>query len=91
LITDLIFGVLCKVAGWVLSILPTWTIPSWVGSATSTISGWMSNVGAVGYFIPLGVITTCFALVLAAGAAALTIRFIRIGASFMTGGGGGAA
>lgn len=91
MIADLFLSVLSHIGSWFIGLMPTWSEPSWVQSTADTITGWLSNVGSLGYFVPLGPLVAVFTLVLAAYGIGFAVRVVRIGASFITGGGGGAA
>lgn len=90
MITHLFLSAISGLATWVIGLMPTWSLPSWVSSTASTITGWLSGLGALGYFVPLGPLAACLALVLGAYTIGFTIRVLRIGYSMVTGGGGAA-
>lgn len=90
MITNAILGTIGHVAAWIIGLFPSWSLPGWVSSTATTISGWLANVGSLGYFIPLGPIATVAALILGAVTIGFTIRILRIGYSMVTGGGGAA-
>jgi len=90
MITHLFFAALGRLATWLIGLLPTWSLPSWVSDTASTVTGWLSGVGSLGYFVPLGPLAACMALIFAAFAIGFTIRVFRIGYSMFTGGGGAA-
>jgi hypothetical protein len=83
------------VAGFVtfiIGLFPTVTVPEWM---STTVPGAIASVNAyllnVSVWLPFDHATTALGLVLVALAAAVTIKLIRVTASFFTGGGGSAA
>lgn len=84
---DLVAGFLSFVAG----LLDFPAVPGVVLSVpgyVSTVGGWMSGTGA---WVPWSVVSTMVALWASCLVGAVAIRVVRIVASFLTAGGGGAA
>jgi hypothetical protein len=47
MITNAIISVFASVAAFLLGLLPSWTLPSWLtGTGSGTLSGWAGSVGA---------------------------------------------
>jgi len=74
----------------IVGLMPVWSVPIWVASTATTMTGWLANLGAIGYFVPLGPIAAVMALMFAAFTTGLAIRIGRIAYSMFTGGGGAA-
>lgn len=82
---------LTAVVAFMLGLLPTIAVPSWLttaGSAVSTVLGYASTMGA---WIPLDVGLTVVGAFLSCLAASFGIKLVRIVLSFFTAGGGSAA
>lgn len=96
MITRLLIDVLVTIPAWLLSVLPTVTFPAYLtgtgpGTLYATIQGAVSALYSVDYWLPVAQVALCAALVLAALLAGLTVKGVRIIASFLTLGGGSAA
>lgn len=91
MITEAVLKFLGGLFSFVGSLMPTLTLPTWLTSATSTIGQAFTYVGLFGNWFPMGAIGRSVTFILACSAIALTIRFVRMGLSVLTGGGGGAA
>lgn len=91
MITEAIVKVWAAVVRWTLSLMPTWTPPEWMVSATTWLSDGLAAVGAFAWFLPIAAVRHCFVFLLACLALVWTIRVVRIVASFLSGGGGSAA
>lgn len=73
-------------AGWINAAIPS--VPSSVSDACATMQSASAGAGPVMQLIPTGSIVAALAVVGLAVSAAVTIRLIRIAASFATAGGG---
>lgn len=91
MITTAIIHLATSVLSWVLALLPSWSLPDWVDSASSTLTNVLSGVGALNYLFPVGVLFLCVGVCFSAWLVAFGIRIGRIVASFLTAGGGSAA
>lgn len=90
MVTAAVLGVFANLISFICGLFPTWSEPSWVDPTANTMTGWLANVGALGYFVPLPAIQAGCALIIAAIAIAFGIRAMRIIQSSFTGGGGSA-
>lgn len=91
MIVEAIVSVLAGLVSFVGGLMPEIAVPGFVGSLVGlvgTITGYMAPLG---YWIPFGPAGTATGFVLVALAVSLVVRLVRVIASFLTGGGGGAA
>jgi uncharacterized membrane protein YccF (DUF307 family) len=91
MITEFFIWIAGGLVGSVAALFPT-------SDASATTTAAMSGVGTVmgyasgfGIWLPFGVMASCAAVVVGVLAVGLTIRLVRIVASFLSGGGGSAA
>lgn len=96
MITNWIIQAVSTVVSWILGMLPVLSLPTSLtdtgpGSVHATIAGGVASLWSLDSFLPMGHLVGAAALVLAALVAAVTIRLVRIVASFLTAGGGSAA
>lgn len=94
MITDLFFSALGALVGFVAGLIDLVDLPDpgdTIGQASgawATVVGYMA--GAAGW-LAFDVALACLAVIAALGLAAVSIKLIRIAASFLTLGGGSAA
>lgn len=74
----------------IIGLLPSFTVPTWldVSGPLGTIFGYASGLGA---WVPMQLAFTVLSGVLGLWAVAYSIKFVRMVASFFSGGGGSAA
>lgn len=90
MVTDAIIKAFAAIAAAVMGALPHFAVPSWLtqaGSLVATITGALTGTSA---WLPWTALGLAVALVLASVGIAIAIRGVRIAASFLTLGGGGA-
>lgn len=93
MVTDAILNVVTSVVSWIVGLLPTLTFPSALtdtgtGSVHATMTGAVSSLWSLDAFLPVSQLVAAAALVLAALLLSVTVRIVRIVASFITLGGG---
>ena len=91
MIVDLIVTALAGIVTFVGNLMPTINAPGWVSGLSAKVAVVTENMAALGNWVPFGAAGQATALVLASILVALTIKLIRIVASFFTAGGGSAA
>lgn len=91
MITDLIIRMFGAVAHAVMSALPTLPVPDWLSSADGAIATVFGVAGSMGAWVPVTLLGTVLAAVLAAWAVGFSIKGARIVLSLLTLGGGSAA
>ena len=96
MILDLILSWVSHVVAWVLTLMPTFTLPRYLtGTGTNTmagtITGAVSSLWSLNAWFPTDQVFAAAGVVLAALTAAVGVRVVRIVASFLTAGGGSAA
>jgi hypothetical protein len=93
-ITDLIIEGIGSFARFVLQLFPSISLPTFFDSGTAPgtvggdLNGWFGNVSAFGNWLPLEAVGPALLIVITALGVMVTIKLIRILASFATGGGG---
>lgn len=92
MVTQWIIEIVTGFVSWILSLFPSVGVPVWmsttVPNALAQVNGYIVSVDV---WFPFGAITAGLALVAVALGAAVTIKVVRILASFFTAGGGSAA
>lgn len=96
MVTSAVLSVLSNVVTWVLGLIPHITLPTYLtatgaGSLNGTLTSAVSGLWSIDAFIPVTQLIAAAVLVLAALGLAVTVRVVRIVASFATLGGGSAA
>jgi uncharacterized membrane protein len=91
LITQFLIVGFLSLVGLVLGLFPVWSVPSWMDSVVSAAESLTSSVADFAWLMPVRELGVGLMLVVASLTVALAIRVIRIVASFLTAGGGGAA
>jgi hypothetical protein len=78
--------------GWlwsqVLASFPTVTVPGWLASAPGVTDALVDRLGGLGAWFPFSVLGAVLGSAVLIAGVALTIRVVRIVASFLTLGGG---
>lgn len=72
----------------VLNLLPSITLPDWLGTSISAVSGAFSHAGLYGEWLPLTAIVGGIAFIGVCSGIAWAIKLFRVGVSMGTGGGG---
>lgn len=75
----------------VIRLFPTTPAPSWLADGDGLLQTIWSYGSGLGAWVPWTTVAQVFAAVISCLVAALSIRLVRIVASFLTGGGGSAA
>jgi hypothetical protein len=93
MVTNAIVTIFGTVVTWVLGLFPTISLPSYLtatgsGTVNGTMTSLMTSLWSFDAFLPVTQVIAAGALVLAALFLAVTLRVIRIAASFFTLGGG---
>lgn len=95
MITQWLVEIVGNVVTWILGLLPTLTVPEYLsgtggGTANGTVTDAVSGLWSFDAFLPVTQLVAACALVLASLLVAVTVRVVRIVASFLTAGGGAA-
>jgi hypothetical protein len=77
--------------GYLLSLFPTFSMPSWIDDAHDSIVSGVETAAGLGNWVPLVALTNSFLFLMGVGLAVFAVRGFRIVLSLFTGGGGGAA
>jgi uncharacterized membrane protein (UPF0136 family) len=91
MITQFIVLGFLSLVGLVLGFFPSWAAPSWLSTVVSAAESMTVAAADLAWLVPVRELGLALALVVASLGVALGIRVIRIVASFLTAGGGGAA
>lgn len=91
MITEWLLGIAADIIGWLLGSLPAVQAPGWLTSITSNVSTVMGGVDGMSAWIPWPLLVTVGGACLASWLVGLTVKVVRIVASFVTLGGGSAA
>lgn len=91
MVTEALIGLVGWVVEQILGVLPTIPVPSWASSSSGALATVFQAAGAIGGWVPLGLLGTVLGALLAIHLAAFGIKIARIIASFLTAGGGSAA
>lgn len=76
---------------WLLSLLPTFEIPSWMGDVAGVVGMVFGFADSMSAWFPGPLVLTVVLTVLSVWAVSFAIKIARIVASFFTAGGGSAA
>ncbi len=90
MITQWLLDALVTVFSWLCSNFPTFTVPDFLSSVQSGIASINGDISGMDAWIPLSDAVAVTLAVVGVFAAALAIKVLRIVASFLTLGGGGA-
>jgi hypothetical protein len=91
-ITGLLVHLLAVTLSGIASLMPSFPGPAAVfGPITDGLSTVAGYVGSLSFWLPFGALGTGLVVLAGLGAVALTIKLVRIVASFLTLGGGSAA
>lgn len=91
MIAEAIIGLIAGLVGAIGSMFPTMESPAFLttlADKVAVVTDWMAPLGV---WVPLGAAGNATQVVLAAAAAAIAIKLIRLVVSLFTGGGGSAA
>lgn len=91
MIIEWLIGVFSSVASTVFGWIPDWTLPDWYGPTLDAYTATLAVVADLNLWIPLTAIAQGALLIATATGVTIVIRFLRIGLSLFTGGGGSAA
>lgn len=89
MITGFIVNLLATFVGWILSLLPDWSPPSWLTTLGGFAAQVASSLSGSSAFLPWNLLFIAIALVMGTYLVATAVRGFRIVASFLTFGGGG--
>jgi hypothetical protein len=90
-IIEWIWAQICAFLGWLLSLFPTITLPSWFTTINGYIADGVEVANGLSNWVPLDALRNAFLFLMGLGMVVLAVRAFRIGLSLFTGGGGGAA
>ena len=90
MITEFILGMFADLLTFLVGLMPEWTVPTFVTTATTTISDALAGAAGFAHYIAIKPLAQCLVALLAVSTISFAIRFSRIGLSAMTGGGGSA-
>jgi hypothetical protein len=90
MITEAIINALSAVISAIGSLIPTLTLPAGVTTAVATFANYAPKYWELGYVLPVDVIAQCVLLLFASTGIALTLKVLRVLASFASAGGGSA-
>jgi len=90
-ITNAIFHVLAVTLAFMIGLLPSFGVPSWMSTLPAAIGSGIGQVLQLGWWIPFSAIGIAATFILAVWATAFAIRAGRIVLSAFIGGGGSAA
>lgn len=90
MIVELLVQVFTSFVTFVLGMLPTVTLPAWLGEDSYLSEVWSYGAG-LGAWIPFALFGQVAAVVMSCVLIGFTIKIVRIVASFFTAGGGSAA
>lgn len=88
MITDAIIGWLIDAVSWLVSLIPTIPVPSWVGNIGSMFDVMFQYASSMGVWVPVRLGFTVAAAVLICVLAGLTIKIARSVLSYFLAGGG---
>lgn len=96
MITKLLIDLVLGVPTWLLSQIPSLSLPAEItgtgdGSIVGGITSAAAAAGSLNNWVPMGSVINALAFVLLCFGIALGVKLTRIIASFLTGGGGSAA
>lgn len=91
MITEALMTFLVLIVELITGLLPTTAAPSWMADGGGYLATVFSAGAGLGAWLPWPLIGTVFAAVMSCLLAGLTIKLVRIVASFFTAGGGSAA
>lgn len=80
--------VFSNLAAFLINLLPDWTAPSWILSATSAIANALETVSMLGGWVPIAAVGHVVAFMMVCTGVALAVKFGRMILSLTTGGGG---
>jgi len=90
-IVEAIVRVAVGLVRMILNLLPNTPAPAWLADGDGVLQTIWSYGAGLGAWVPWTTFSTVFAAVMLCLSVSLTIRLVRVIASFLTGGGGSAA
>lgn len=91
MIVEALVKVLTAIVEFVIGLIPTAGPPAWMATTSDKLSAALAYSSGLGAWIPWPLVGTVFASVMGCVVLGLTIKLVRIVASFFTAGGGSAA
>lgn len=83
-----LWDVLCSAIAWLIGLLPSFSLPSWLTSLPAESSSLGDYLGQFAVWIPIDQVVIVFLFVLSAGVVSLGVRVTRMVISHLSGGGG---
>lgn len=91
MITEALISWVTGFIGWIVERFAVPEVPSWLTGAPAQISDLGAKLAGTGQWIPWEIAQTVLSAVALCIAAGITVKLVRIVASFLTAGGGSAA
>lgn len=91
MITEFLVTAFSTLAAGLIGLLPSFTPPSWLPTAVSTLTDAVGYVSMLNGWVPIKAVGTAVAFMMLCSGLALLLKFGRMGLSLATGGGGSAA
>ena len=88
MIPDLIFGAIASAVAFLVSLFPSFTLPSWLSSLPAQAAAIGDAGSGFGAWLPLSALTTVLEVVVTMLPVALAVVVVRKIVSHVTGGGG---
>lgn len=91
MITDAILTLLTGMVTWALGVLPSVPVPGWLDPRDSVFATVFTYADSMGKWFPTALVMAVLGTYLLITFTGFSIKVVRIVASFLSGGGGGAA
>lgn len=91
MITDAILSLLTSMITWALGVLPTVPVPSWLDPTDSVFATAFRYADSMSKWFPTALVMAVLGTLMLIKLTGFSIKIVRIVASFLSGGGGGAA
>jgi len=76
-ITEWLISVATSIAGWLVGLLPTWTVPSQITGFDDTLNEFIGGFGGLGVWVPWALVVICVGISVGAWLIGVGVKALR--------------